>query len=107
MKAISEKKDNNVVTIEQVDTMSIKRADDARLAELGYKSEFRREFTVSKQASTMCYIGSNQILSMSENRDRLLCVLDHGSCCERVVDVVIWVGEWCVAGRNLLRETLS
>ena len=27
--------------------LSIRRADDALLAELGYKSEFRREFTVS------------------------------------------------------------
>jgi len=28
------------------DSNSIIRADDARLAELGYKSEFRREFSV-------------------------------------------------------------
>ncbi|KAF5316504.1 hypothetical protein D9619_006793 [Psilocybe cf. subviscida] len=59
---ISEKKDNNVVTIEQVDTMSIRRADDARLAELGYKSEFRREFskieTVSFAFSIMGVVAS-------------------------------------------------
>ena len=36
-----------VLTVEQSDTVSIiVRADDAKLAELGYKSEFRREFSV-------------------------------------------------------------
>ena len=28
--------------------VDIRRADDVRLAELGYKSEFKREFSVSK-----------------------------------------------------------
>lgn len=41
-----EKHNTNVVIMEHTDTQSIIRADDARLAELGYKSEFRREFTV-------------------------------------------------------------
>ena len=36
----------NAVSVEHADTQSIIRADDAKLAELGYKSEFRREFSV-------------------------------------------------------------
>lgn len=41
-----EKGASDVVTIDRVDSRTIIRADDARLAELGYKSEFRREFSV-------------------------------------------------------------
>jgi len=35
------------VAVEHTDARSIIRADDAKLAELGYRSEFRREFSVS------------------------------------------------------------
>jgi hypothetical protein len=36
-------------TVEQSDTASdVVRADDAKLAELGYRSEFRREFSVRR-----------------------------------------------------------
>jgi hypothetical protein len=36
----------NVLAVEYTDTKSIIRADDSKLAELGYKSVFRREFSV-------------------------------------------------------------
>jgi hypothetical protein len=42
-----EKLQADVLTVEHTDTQSIIRADDAKLAELGYRSEFRREFSVS------------------------------------------------------------
>lgn len=41
------KTEATVQTVSQVDIDEVKHADDARLAELGYKSEFRREFSVS------------------------------------------------------------
>ena len=46
----SEKTDTQVVTVtpSQSDADSIIRADNVKLAELGYKSEFRREFSVSR-----------------------------------------------------------
>ena len=39
-------KDSKTETTVQIN--EVRHADDARLAELGYKSEFRREFSVSK-----------------------------------------------------------
>ena len=33
--------------------LSVRHADDALLAELGYKSEFKREFSVSPPASSL------------------------------------------------------
>ncbi|KAF4610823.1 hypothetical protein D9613_007275 [Agrocybe pediades] len=58
----SEKEKGQSVTVEQVDDASIIRADDAKLAELGYKSEFRREFsrleTVSFAFSIMGVVAS-------------------------------------------------
>lgn len=42
----SDKSGTQVFTVERADTQSVIRADNAKLAELGYKSEFRREFTV-------------------------------------------------------------
>ncbi|KAF8159275.1 amino acid transporter [Crassisporium funariophilum] len=43
MDSKSEKNHTEVLTVD--DTISIIRADDAKLAQLGYKSEFRREFS--------------------------------------------------------------
>ncbi|KAF8957124.1 amino acid permease-domain-containing protein [Flammula alnicola] len=37
---------NQCSGVEHTDTISVIRADDAKLAELGYRSEFRREFSV-------------------------------------------------------------
>ncbi|KDR80906.1 hypothetical protein GALMADRAFT_241414 [Galerina marginata CBS 339.88] len=58
----SEKADAQVLTIEHTDTASIIRADNVKLAELGYKSEFRREFsrleTVSFAFSIMGVVAS-------------------------------------------------
>jgi len=42
-----EKLQTSVLAVERTDARSIIRADDAKLAELGYRSEFRREFSVS------------------------------------------------------------
>jgi len=42
-----EKLQTDVLTFEHTDNQSVIRADDAKLAELGYRSEFRREFSVS------------------------------------------------------------
>ncbi|KIM39625.1 hypothetical protein M413DRAFT_415651 [Hebeloma cylindrosporum] len=57
-----EKLQSHVVTLERTDTQSVIRADDAKLAELGYKSEFRREFsrleTVSFAFSIMGVVAS-------------------------------------------------
>lgn len=44
---LGEKHQTDVLTVEHTDTQSIIKADDAKLAELGYRSEFRREFSVS------------------------------------------------------------
>ncbi|CAA7265225.1 unnamed protein product [Cyclocybe aegerita] len=44
--ALKSEKSVEVVTIAHSETASIIRADDAKLAELGYKSEFRREFSL-------------------------------------------------------------
>lgn len=45
------KKENQSVevaeTVARDDSPSLRHADDVRLAELGYKSEFKREFSVS------------------------------------------------------------
>ncbi|KAF8184475.1 APC amino acid permease [Pholiota molesta] len=57
-----EKGSVNVVAVEYSDTKSIIRADDSKLAELGYKSVFRREFsrieTISFAFSIMGVIAS-------------------------------------------------
>jgi hypothetical protein len=43
-----EKTQDDVLAVELSDTASvIIRADNAKLADLGYRSEFRREFSVS------------------------------------------------------------
>lgn len=46
-KTEGEKVQTHVLTFEHTDNKSVIRADDAKLAELGYRSEFRREFSVS------------------------------------------------------------
>ncbi|KAH9479261.1 putative amino-acid permease C15C4.04c [Psilocybe cubensis] len=48
----SEKGDAQVLTVDHTDTNSIIRADDLKLAELGYRSEFRREFS---RLETVCF----------------------------------------------------
>lgn len=52
-------------------------ADDVRLAELGYKSEFRREFSVS------CFCDFAKMrkmnLTFADDRDYSVLVFDHGS----------------------------
>lgn len=42
-----EKVQTRVLNVDHTDNQSVIRADDAKLAELGYRSEFRREFSVS------------------------------------------------------------
>jgi amino acid permease (GABA permease) len=48
----SEKVDTQVLVVEHTDIASIIRADNVKLAELGYKSEFRREFSLLE---TVCF----------------------------------------------------
>lgn len=55
----SEKRNLETVTVEHVDSASIIRADDAKLAELGYKSEFRREFSVRCLLCFKCTLSYN------------------------------------------------
>ncbi|PPQ68386.1 hypothetical protein CVT25_007924 [Psilocybe cyanescens] len=47
-----EKGDTQVLTVNHTDNESIIRADNLKLAELGYKSEFRREFS---RLETICF----------------------------------------------------
>jgi hypothetical protein len=42
-----EKVQTHVLNVDHTVNQSVIRADDAKLAELGYRSEFRREFSVS------------------------------------------------------------
>ena len=42
-----EKVQTHVLNVDHTDNQSVIRADDAKLDELGYRSEFRREFSVS------------------------------------------------------------
>lgn len=72
---------NAVISVEQhTDTLSIIRADDAKLAELGYKSEFRREFSVCMANLTISMIVSS-VRRMTAFGDHFVCVFDHGSDC--------------------------
>ena len=55
----SDKAQAEVLTVEQSDRVSdVVRADDAKLAELGYRSEFRREFSVRQILHPLLLIGS-------------------------------------------------
>ena len=55
----SDKAQAEVHTVEQSDRASdVVRADDAKLAELGYRSEFRREFSVRQMLHLLLLIGS-------------------------------------------------
>lgn len=47
MDSSDEKNQTEVHTVVHDDEMSLRQVDDAKLAELGYKNEFEREFSVS------------------------------------------------------------
>ena len=70
---------------------SIRRADDAMLAHLGYKSEFRREFSVCcvvlLYAVTLTYFDRDGPLAFRDDR---VCVLYHGCCSFGFVNVLVW-----------------
>ncbi len=64
---------------------ALKHADDALLAKLGYRSEFRREFSVCLRSgvpcSVLCVLNRRRAFSVAD-RDNRICVFDHG--CRRV-----------------------
>jgi hypothetical protein len=56
----------------------VRHADDVKLAELGYKAEFRREFSVKFSLFWMSRMNLN---NLSAHRNHLFCVFHYG--CDR------------------------
>ena len=62
---------------------SIRRADNALLAKLGYRSEFKREFSVS-----LCHNASSLDSDTEQAyRDCGILLFHHGRCCLGVFDL--------------------
>lgn len=72
------KKDNAFV--------EVRSADDARLAELGYKGEFRREFSV--RAVFLLLVRCAEVPVSTVDRNRCVRVLNHGCDRRRLIDPI-------------------
>ena len=73
--------------------LSLRRADDALLAELGYKSEFRREFTVSICQLSECMV-TDSVIHCAAVRDRRVCVLYYGCGRISLIHVLLSARVW-------------
>ena len=73
---------------------SVVRADDAKLAELGYRSEFRREFSVRQILHLGSSVTDRLISSSKAIRDGGFCYFNYGCCRLCNVDVLLWPSQW-------------
>jgi len=92
------KTEEAVVETAVLDGDSLRRADDALLAELGYKAEFKREFSVSSRWMDLVWGLGDAHLS-TENRNRCFCVFYHGCCRFGILHTRVWTRERCVTNR--------
>jgi hypothetical protein len=82
---------NDVVVVhhgdEKAGTNEIRRADDILLARLGYKSEFRREFSVS--LTLLVRRGCLILRHGTAYRDGGICLLHNGHHCLSIRDILV------------------
>jgi hypothetical protein len=84
-----------VLTVEQSDSVSVVvRADNAKLAELGYRSEFRREFSVSQMLHLSSSVVDNLVSSSKAFGDGGFCYFNNGCCRLRNVDILLRPRQW-------------
>jgi hypothetical protein len=84
--------DTQVTAIEQdrSDSFSLIRADNAKLAELGYKAEFRREFSVR----VPFFQRTARVKHSAAIRDRRFCFLNYGGDSFCYIDLVLRPHQW-------------
>ena len=88
---MADKTQAEVHTVELSDrTSDVVRADDAKLAELGYKSEFRREFSVRKMLHLASSVADRLISYPKAFRDGGFCYFNNGCCRLCNVDILFW-----------------
>ncbi len=89
-------------TVTHADIVEVRHADDVRLAELGYKSEFKREFSVS----CLFAVGATQFMASTALRNGRVLVLYNG--CNRFCFFYfgIWARQWCVRTAGYLSGVL-
>ena len=91
----SDKTQAEVLTVEQSDSASLViRADNAKLAELGYRSEFRREFSVRNMRHLSSSVVDSLISSSKAFGDSGFCYFDNGCYRLRNVDILLRPCKW-------------
>lgn len=87
---LSEKKAGSeaVVTVVDNDSLSLRHVDDAKLAELGYKSEFKREFSVRLISWYFaCFYTFHDEPAL---RNGCVRVFHHGRRGFSILDAILW-----------------
>lgn len=100
-----EKGKTQILSVETTDTQSVIRADDAKLADLGYKSEFRREFTVSNFCRFMKFLIFSLQTCLEAPGDNMLCVFDNGGSRKRNFHAFIWPRQWYELASTMISST--
>lgn len=91
----SDKTQAEVLTVEQSDSASVViRADNAKLAELGYRSEFRREFSVRQMVHLASSVTDRLISSSKAFRNGSFCYFNNGCCRRSNVDILLRLIQW-------------
>ena len=80
--------------VHAVEQSDIIRADNAKLAELGYRSEFLREFSVRQILHQGSSITDNRLISSKASRDDCFWYFNHGCCGLRNVDIHFRPSQW-------------
>jgi hypothetical protein len=97
MSKTSEKESASV----EVREVNMYAADDARLAELGYRSEFKREFSVRLLTYTSTSKLDWRLLVFAALRDNRVLVLDYGHRGVCVLDPIVSTGvRWAGPSRT-------
>jgi hypothetical protein len=90
-----DKKNTSIVDVEQTgkgdELWAIRQLDDDTLAKLGYKSEFKREFSVSLWFCSMTMRRADRFSAL---RNHCFCILDYGSNCVCIFDTLLWINKW-------------
>lgn len=85
--ALSGKYNTAVQTVSRAVSEAEINSDDELLSKLGYKSEFRREFSVSDRA---LFGGGRYSDTVTAPRDCVIRIQHHGRYCFSIIDIIVW-----------------
>lgn len=101
----SEKEKDTVDTVHEAidihDVDALRRADDVRLAELGYKSEFKREFSVRAICAAPIFLSCEADGNTPDVRAYSIFLLDHGCRCLSYIHLFFSPCVWGACGHGI------